>query len=329
MVDKFLQLGHTALAYLFCNDGMVQIHQAAEFKQRSALELFLSLLLCNRRDRGHKLRDDFRGLGVAGAHIVEQTVVVGACIPETANRVYDFGIDRDAFGILAVVECNKLNEGAEADDFNKNLDWTIAGQNPGLKAGFSGGGGFVDETEVKILINQLSGKNGVGFFFNAAARIRICGKKFVTDAVSVLFRIGFNGRDDFDLQGMLDIDAHGKNLRAEGQIKRGQLCQIRKIQMDIFTLVFAGGVFIVVLAVGCRAEVVVLCAEECLRISFGHLGKQHALLVAKHFDQFVSGFLWFQNAVADKNHLGMLQCCNKLYHNVIRNSTKSEEKRSK
>lgn len=99
--------------------------------------------------------------------------------------------------------------------------------------------------------------------------------------------------------------------------------------MDIFPFVFAGGVFVVVLAVGCGAEIVVLCAEECLRISFRHLRKQYALLATEHFDQFVRGFLWLQNAVADRNHLGMLQCCNKLYHNVIRISTKPEEKWSK
>ena len=219
MVDEFLQLGNAALAYLFCNDGVVQIHQTTEFKQWSAFEFFLSLFLCDRRDRGYELRDGFRGLCVAWAHIVEQTVVVGACISETANRVYNSGINRDAFGILAIVECNELNEGVKADDFDKNPDRAIAGQNACLKGGFSGSGGFVDETEIKILVDQLSGKNGVGFFFDAAASMGGCGEKFVADAVSVLFRIGFDGRDNFDLQGMLDIDAHGKKLRTEGHIE--------------------------------------------------------------------------------------------------------------
>lgn len=219
IVDPVFQFLHTVATDLFGNGVLIQVHKAGEFKQRSAPKFFLPFFFCDGWDSGDKVGNCCRGMGVAGAHIVEQAIVVGAGISKTADGVHNFGIQGDSIGVFSVIELDEFDQSMKTDNFHKNPHRAVRGQDTRSGRGDAGAAAMKDKTQLEIFVDQFAGEDGVGFFFDTVSDGWVFGKKFVADTISILVGVALYGGYDFDFQRVFDVNAHRKYMGTEMHIQ--------------------------------------------------------------------------------------------------------------
>ena len=172
LIGKLFQFFHAAFSDTVGDHFFIEIHKTGKLEQRSAGEFFLTFLFCNSGNGFDKTGNCFGRLRATRAHIVQKAIVVRTSVSQATNGVEDVAIDRDALGIFPIIELNELNQAVKTDDFHQNPHGAITRLDACTDTSYTGRGTVVYIAEVKILVDQFAGENGVGFLFDAVTDLR-------------------------------------------------------------------------------------------------------------------------------------------------------------